>query len=661
MVNGKADPTRKSEALIRPQRQRSSPRARSFTSGNNITSPSTSPAVSPALTPPNKLAIPTTADSPNASPGVSPVNSTAGTLADILVNSPMKTSYFPDISTVEILSPCLSENNEHYQAKKVSKKQCPCAQSSGGESWLIPCSTCGQCWHNDCAGMKCQLFTKQVLNSLAKQWQCPWCYVCPIPRPGTHKSAKDGHILLSEAMNTSLIVNVAEKVAESIKSSIQPEYEQTVSSIQAQLKCLTDEISEFKNTTTAPNQHPLDPFTLPLPYEQHTISSECDEKPMYDDRLDYLSENDTSEILTHLRTCQDQELFKSKNGRSTLSYGVEYSYNGSKNKPSSEEIPTCFKKLIEKVAADYELPDNMLPNSVLVNHYPAKTCTKDPSSSLPKHSDDEIEIQPGSSIYTYSVGASRAIIFSAKFSEEAETHVVSHNSLYTMSRASQAWYTHRIMDVEKCDERFSVTLRTINPKCVRSVILIGDSNTKPILFGSGKGTVGESYPGRRVKAARIKDINPSNCCEYANVVIACGTNDLRTDSVDKTKPDAYIKQLVTSLREKVEDIKLLNPSSNIILMPVLPSRDPKMNEHICKFNGEVYSSEFRRRLQITMPPLYSFLDRKSMLALNLTRDSDSIHLGSKGICMFVRIIKEAIFRTGQGHHKTPRSGHARPP
>ena len=94
-------------------------------------------------------------------------------------------------------------------------------------------------------------------------------------------------------------------------------------------------------------------------------------------------------------------------------------------------------------------------------------------------------------------------------------------------------------------------------------------------------------------------------------------------------------------------------------MLVLPSGDPKMNEHLCKFNGEVYCNEFRHRLQITMPPLYSFLDRKNMLALNLTRDS--IHLGSEGICMFVRIIKKAIFRAGQGQQKTPRSGHAMPP
>ena len=119
----------------------------------------------------------------------------------------------------------------------------------------------------------------------------------------------------------------------------------------------------------------------------------------------------------------------------------------------------------------------------------------------------------------------------------------------------------------------------------------------------------------RVKAVRIKNINPSNCCEYANVVIACGgTNDLRIDSVNQANPDEYIKQLVGLMKNKVEDIEVLNPwATNIIIMPVLSSRIPKINEDICKFNNMIFSSEFKRRLEITMPPLYSFLDKKNFL------------------------------------------------
>ena len=50
-------------------------------------------------------------------------------------------------------------------------------------------------------------------------------------------------------------------------------------------------------------------------------------------------------------------------------------------------------------------------------------------------------------------------------------------------------------------------------------IIIGDSNTKLIQFGSGKGSMGGSYPGRRIKAARIRNIKPADCCGHANIVI----------------------------------------------------------------------------------------------------------------------------------------------
>ena len=91
-------------------------------------------------------------------------------------------------------------------------------------------------------------------------------------------------------------------------------------------------------------------------------------------------------------------------------------------------------------------------------------------------------------------------------------------------------------------------------------------------------------------------------------------------------------------------------------MPVLPTRDSKMNNLICRYNTHVFSSEFRRRLGVTMPPLYSFLDSKHILSLHLTR--------YKGISMFVRVIKEAIFRcnkTGQGNYNKPEGGLTRPP
>ena len=93
--------------------------------------------------------------------------------------------------------------------------------------------------------------------------------------------------------------------------------------------------------------------------------------------------------------------------------------------------------------------------------------------------------------------------------------------------------------------------------------------------------MGESYPEKRIKAARIRNIKPADCCGHANIVIVCGTNDLRLSEVD---PDRYIQKLVTTLHEKLEQIRHLCPETNLIFMPVLPTRDCKNNDFVCTFN-----------------------------------------------------------------------------
>ena len=157
----------------------------------------------------------------------------------------------------------------------------------------------------------------------------------------------------------------------------------------------------------------------------------------------------------------DDNLFKKIRGRATLSFGTQYSYSGSMQKSYSQSIPPTLGKLINKVVADYNLKDNMVPNSVLINHLPKKTNNKSPPSDLPEHSDNEIEIEPNSSIYTYSVGQTRTVTFCGIHLDYTTTHThdAIDNSLYVITRKSHSWYTHRILDVDQCEERFSITLR----------------------------------------------------------------------------------------------------------------------------------------------------------------------------------------------------------
>ena len=546
--------------------------------------------------------------------------------------------------------------------KKLKKKACPCGGSSQGQAWMMTCTQCNQAWHNTCANLKGS-FPKQALDSLLKTWHCPWCWTCPFPRPGKHKSSKIEDALMTESISSAISQNIAENITDSVILPL----EEKIASLEGQLKALTDEIAELKNKPAWPSSsYPLHSEFLPTPppFEPTTITLSSEEKPVLDERNGYLPADELTSINTLLQTCKEKKLFKNKNGRSTLSYGSQYTYSGSNEKAKSSEIPPCLQKLIEKIKTDYELSDLMTPDSVLINYYPKKSNANDPASSLPSHSDDEFQIQPDSSIYTLSLGDSRPILFTAVHTDETESHVTTHNSLYVMTRASQAWYRHMMMDVEKCEERFAITLRCVKTQNKRSTLLIGDSNTKSMKFGAGKGTIGESYPGKRIKASKVKDIDPIKCAEHANIVISCGTNDLRLTEINSEDPNEYIRQLVATLKQKVEEIKLLSPKCNIILMPVLPTRDSRMNNFICKYNIDVFNSEFRKRLDITMPPLYNFLDKKNLLAQVLTREGDQIHLGNRGISLFVRTMKEAIFhcvKKGQGSYNNFGTGPLRPP
>ena len=152
--------------------------------------------------------------------------------------------------------------------------------------------------------------------------------------------------------------------------------------------------------------------------------------------------------------------------------------------------------------------------------------------------------------------------------------------------------------------------------------------------------VGETYQGQRIKAARIKDIDPASCVGYANMVIVCGTNDLRDEH---TKTDQDVIQLAELLRSKLTAVKQISPSTRVFVCPVLPTRRMKMNEKIVHFNrlcDEMLASCFA---DIWYPGVWQFLDSKHLLSPRLTRDRDDIHLNVKGIALLVRKIKLWIF------------------
>ena len=258
---------------------------------------------------------------------------------------------------------------------------------------------------------------------------------------------------------------------------------------------------------------------------------------------------------------------------------------------NSTTIPPLLKTIIQSFSTKLRLKHT--PNSVLINHYNSTSVSPDldnddVNSYLPFHSDDEAVIQPDSSIVTISLGESRTLTFQALHNdtEEQKSLTPSHNSVYTMTRSSQGWYKHGIQPAESSEDRFSLTFRCVSQKNKRSVIIQGDSNTKNIKFGTGLGTVGETYPGLRRKAAKVSDINPESCIGYSNAVLVCGTNDLRVGYV---RDESDIRKIVDVYKFKLQEIKQLCPSCKVFVVPVLPTRNTRMNKNIVCFNRNIPS------------------------------------------------------------------------
>ena len=246
-------------------------------------------------------------------------------------------------------------------------------------------------------------------------------------------------------------------------------------------------------------------------------------------------------------------------------------------------------------------------------------------------------------------------VFTDKFSKEETTLPVEDNSLYSMSRHSQNCFTHKIDKIEPKEDvehrvRFSLTFRTVGNIFRRSTIVVGDSNTKHLAFGEGKGTFGKGLPGKRVQASTVKDISPINCLSYANIVISCGINDLREGNGQyrRMTSDIDINQTFNVLKEKVKTICELKKQSNVFISPILPTRSELYNARVVRFNrlicSQIIDQNYYRCKILNVTSLCDSTYRTNLLDPAYSR-GDMVHLNHRGTRRLASIIKDAIFLT----------------
>ena len=489
-------------------------------------------------------------------------------------------------------------------------------------------------------------FTKAqeaIVKKIGKAWLCPWCFTVPFVKPAKHPSTANDETLLERTLSCTVIQNLLDEVKKSSENSSLPI---DVSGIENRLDLLSKEIKEFKDSSrdssASKARTPFASSNTPIHEE---VVMDCPEKPYETISQNFLA----SEVMDHVTDLfgylRDNGDFIMERGHGVKLYGEPYSYTGSKSlKP--EAITPEFENIIDQLSSELKLNEDERPNSILVNYYPASTRSDPADSFLAMHSDDESSIKAESKIITLSIGASRKIVFESKNQGEVKKVDLdaTHNSVYVMSRQSQNWFRHGVPPPpdpnEVTEDRFSVTFRSLHKKFKRSMIILGDSNTTDINFGVGPGKVGQSYPGKRVKAAMVKDINAKDCTGYSNIFIMCGTNNLRCKYISSEQD---IVQVVEKLQEKLVEIKQLCSGAKVFVIPVMPSRIPKMNLNISMYNqfvAEMLESNFP---DIWFQGIYSFVDNKGLLHYRLTRENDQIHLSSRGIAKLVTYMKICVF------------------
>ena len=541
------------------------------------------------------------------------------------------------------------DNDSNKQSTKLLKSKCPCKTSSNGKAWLLTCNTCGQVWHNQCANLKGDKITQDTMDSILKNWQCPWCFVVPFPCPKTHKSGKNKSSLdsISNANEfLSTVIDSLESMVDTKLTDVLKASNVSIEAIGKQLDKLSSEISAFKNgendSPQAPDQpHQPPPQPIPSPIEEEDSPIAHNMNHIEDFIEDYLTTEEEGELTELL----ENETFVSEGNRDVLQYGEYYKYMGSKTKPKA--CPELIKKVMDRLNGEISTKQtdrryHYTLNSCLVNRYQGNM------STLPEHSDDEGDICPWSSIFTVSIGTTRTVTFRNNQSSEEIPLYCMGRSMYEMTRVSQNLFKHQIKAEPGPEDpsqiRYSLTFRAVHWANFNSTIFVGDSNFGKVQFGSGKGKVGQATPGLKTFAAKVADIDPVACSPYRNIVVMVGTNDLKNSMTDTEILDLY-----KLYKLKVTQIRQYSPKSKIFVCPVLPTKSSVVNQRVLTFNKYICNDLIQSNLKaLLVEGFFEFLNRQSYLLRNdlaVSEVSDILHINNtKGVRLLVRLVKQAIFR-----------------
>ena len=214
----------------------------------------------------------------------------------------------------------------------MKKTSYPCGISSSGQAWLLHCAECKQVWHNVCAGLKAD-FTKHVLDSLFRSWQCPWCYTCPYPRSDNHHSVKREQELKDKLLTAETIQCIKESVSKVIERALPTT---DLESLENLLSDFRTEIQEFK---CSPLTQPSQQISFYEPVEEDvTVNIKCLEAAFSDYINDFLEKKVGWITCSATYRAADSKMFSDGNVHSVLAFGEHYGYTGSKSPVKNDLI-----------------------------------------------------------------------------------------------------------------------------------------------------------------------------------------------------------------------------------------------------------------------------------------------------------------------------------
>ena len=349
------------------------------------------------------------------------------------------------------------------------------------------------------------------------------------------------------------------------------------SALQIQLKEHSDRMRDLVMTAPAPaspQKHPPQAQTATHHLNDIGIKQGSTTSPYDELALNFLREQDLESLVDFLNNMEFTELLGS---REVEYYGqFKYIY-GPVVHDANVAYPEIIKIIMDKINTRYGT--NI--NSCLVTKY------LNGLAVCPPHPDNEPSINPASPIFTLTVGADgvRNMVFRSLSDKSiVQNLTLPDNSLLVFSRKSQEFYSHAIpADSSVKGVRFSLTFREISPYFLNSTCLIGDSNCWSMKFASHtKHCFGKWMPGESIHAPRINLIpGPEELLPYRNFLINVGVNDL--DRSAPLPPNVLVQQL----EEKCYAIHNMYPKANILLAPVLPTRDRFLNNRVREFNDHL--------------------------------------------------------------------------